>query len=93
MVEAIDIFTNTSTPKRKKHFWQGSRLPSIGCLLTVFSFYDYRAEVKSLLARINKAGLVFFFAHLDNDMTCVAMRKLSFPSAKSHYPIKVEIPG
>ena len=26
----------------EKLFWKGSKMPSMGCLITVFSYYGYR---------------------------------------------------
>ena len=92
MVEAIVTNTPqhnlTPTAPKRKHFWHGSKLPSIGCMITVFSYYDYRSEVKSLLTQMNKAGRIFFYAHLDN-MASIEMRKLSYPEVKTNLSIRI----
>ena len=65
MVEAVPAKIDA---RLQKLFWQGSNLPSMGCLITVFSFYGYRKEVQALLRRINVSGESFFDKHLDNQV-------------------------
>ena len=65
MVEALPA---KNDKRLSKLFWQGSRLPSMGCLITIFSFYGYKKDVQSLLRRMNMAGESFFDKHLDNQV-------------------------
>ena len=54
------------TPVKRKHFWAGTKLPSIGSIITVFSYVGYRDDIKQLLYLLSKSGQVFFDQHLDN---------------------------
>ena len=55
-------------PKRpRRHFWTGTKLPSMGCFITIFSFLDYGAEMKMIVCKLCRAGTPFFYTHLDNE--------------------------
>ena len=55
-------------PKRpRRHFWTGTKLPSMGCFITIFSFLDYGAEMKTIVCLLCRAGAPFFYTHLDNE--------------------------
>ena len=90
MVEAINIFEQklSDSKGQRKLFWTGSRLPSMGCLITVFSYYDYRQEVRSVLCQLNKAGRNFFDTHMDNELCTQNHWSPSFPSNRTNLPIK-----
>ena len=53
----------------KKHFWNGCKLPSMGCLITVFQYYGYRQQIESLLKLMSRQGASFYHAHLENEST------------------------
>ena len=53
MVEAIDLQEESKiapvSKRTRKHFWAGCKLPSMGCLVTVFQFFGYKDEIESIV--------------------------------------------
>jgi len=48
------------------NFLQGTKLPSIGCFLTLMTYYGNRKEVKKTLLALNKLkGHVFYLKHVE----------------------------
>ena len=50
--------------KQKKTLWQGTRLPSSGCLQTVLTFVGYRDEVEPLCNLLNSSGKTFYNSYI-----------------------------
>ena len=72
-------------PQRpRKLFWIGSRLPSMGCMVTIFSYMGYKDEIQGIVTSICRAGAIFFHQHLDNEASTKDWR-LSFPTKKHRY--------
>ena len=49
-----------------KFFWSGTKLPSMGCYITIFSFYGFYDQVKAMVYQLRTSGKAFFNKHLDN---------------------------
>ena len=44
-------------PQRpRKLFWARSRLPSMGCLVTIFSYIGYKNEIQEIVTSMCRAG-------------------------------------
>ena len=46
------------------HMWDGCKMPSQHCILTIFSYLDYRHNIKKLVVCLNTAGELYFNAVL-----------------------------
>ena len=42
------------------HMWDGCKLPSQHCILTIFSYLDYRHNIKKLVYSLNTSGDLYF---------------------------------
>ena len=43
-----ELQTTVTITTKKKNFWSGSKLPSMGSMITVFAFVGYRSELELL---------------------------------------------
>ena len=74
-------------PKKEKLFWIGTKLPSMGCMITVFSFFGFKEDLKCLLYQLNSSGRSFYEKHLTSAFTIIdtksAFRHASYKYLKA----------
>ena len=68
--------------RARRHFWSGTKLPSMGCLVTVFSYLGFKQELRKIVCHLSTAGSAFYYAHLDNDVLFQSRWKSVFPMRK-----------
>ena len=77
--------------------WDGCKLPSQHCILTIFSYLDYRHNIKKLVVSLNTSGELYFNTVLKSSPFFTDHLRSLFPSKHERvsinnslrYPIKV----
>ena len=55
-------------------------MPSQGCLLTIFSYTDYRSNIEKLTKQLNSAGAKFYETMVKKSPTFIDNQLLLFPN-------------
>ena len=75
--------TKKAVKKRVKFIWEGSSLQSQHCCLTVFTYLDYRQNIKKLIICLNSAGVKYYNTMVKKSPYFQDNLRLLFPSKHS----------